>query len=206
MLIRSAVRHTEGVKVDVYTLNGEKMTWRAATQPVGSALRIAPGFTARAVDVAPGMNAHLEAHYSAEEGRYLITRFELSTDGGEITHRALRLVSIETIMRAATPHCIALSLDDGPPNMSAHELTTTEGRILPAWLAEQVVKRGNRDERMEAIEVLYGIAALSGNPPVQAIQQELGVPHRTASDWTKKARAEGRLAGMSYIVGRQADG
>ena len=55
-------------------------------------------------------------------------------------------------------------------------------------------------------ELLYGIAALSGNPPVQAIQQELGIPHRTASDWTKKARAEGRLAGMSYIVGRQADG
>ena len=80
------------------------------------------------------------------------------------------------------------------------------GRILPAWLAEQVVTRGNRDERMEAIELLYGIAALSGNPPVRAIQQELGIPHRTASDWTKKARAEGRLAGMSYIVGRQADG
>jgi len=32
------------------------------------------------------------------------------------------------------------------------------------------------------------------------------VPHRTASDWVKKARAAGRLEGMSYIVGRQADG
>lgn len=204
--ICSTVRHTEEVKVDVYTLNGEKMTWRAATQPVGTALRIAPGFTARAFDVAPGLDAQLEANYSADEGRYLITKFELVADGGEITHRALRLVSIESIMRAAAPHCIALSLDDGPPNMTAHELTTTEGRILPAWLAAQVVARGNRDERMEAIELLYGIAALSGNPPVQAIQQELGIPHRTASDWTKKARAEGRLAGMSYIVGRQADG
>ncbi|MGB4779832.1 helix-turn-helix domain-containing protein [Microbacterium sp.] len=194
------------MKVDVYTLTGQKMTWHAATQPVGSALRIAPGFAAHATEVAPGLSVRIEAHYSADEGRYLITRCDISAEGTEIVHRSLRQISIETIMRAATPHCIALSLDDGPPNMTAHDLTTTGGRILPEWLAEAVAKRGNRAERMEATELLYGIAALSGNPPVRAIADELGIPQRTAADWVKKARAEGRLEGMSYIVGRQADG
>ena len=60
--------------------------------------------------------------------------------------------------------------------------------------------------RMDVIEILYGTAALAGMPPVKAVQAELGVPHRTASDWIKKARTAGRLEGMSYIVGRQADG
>jgi hypothetical protein len=61
-------------------------------------------------------------------------------------------------------------------------------------------------ERMDVIEILYGAAALSGLPPVKAVQVELNVPHRTASDWIKKARDAGRLKGMSYSVGRQADG
>ena len=59
---------------------------------------------------------------------------------------------------------------------------------------------------MDVIEILYGTSALAGLPPVKAIQTELGVPHRTASDWIKKARVAGRLNGMTYIVGRQADG
>lgn len=59
---------------------------------------------------------------------------------------------------------------------------------------------------MDVIEILYGTAALAGMPPVKVVQAELGVPHRTASDWIKKARTAGRLEGMSYIVGRQADG
>lgn len=190
----------------MYTLSGQKMTWRAATEPVGSALRIAPAFTAHATEVAPGLSVRIEAHYSPDEGRYLINRCDISAEGTEIVHRSLRQISIETIMRAATPHCIALSLDDGPPNMTAHDLTNTGGRILPDWLAEAVARRGNRAERMEATELLYGVAALSGNPPVRAIADELRIPQRTAADWVKKARSEGRLEGMSYIVGRQADG
>ena len=36
------------------------------------------------------------------------------------------------------------------------------------------------------------------------IQQELGIPHRTASQWIIDARKAGRLEGMNYNAGRPA--
>lgn len=128
----------------------------------------------------------------------------------EVNNRTLREVPIQAVMQAAAPQCIALTLDaedDAAATwLTAAELSSTEGRIIPTWLAADVAKRGSKQERMEVIEILYGTAALAGLPPVKAVQTELDVPHRTASDWIKKARAAGRLDGMTYIVGRQADG
>lgn len=73
-------------------------------------------------------------------------------------------------------------------------------------MAAAAVKRGTKDKRWEVVEIVYGAAALSGIPPVKALQNELNIPHRTASDWINKARTLGRLDGMTYTVGRQADG
>lgn len=58
---------------------------------------------------------------------------------------------------------------------------------------------------MEVIQVLYGASALAGLPPTKTVQIELGIPHRTASDWIGKARTAGYRKGMSYTPGRQAD-
>ena len=210
--MRDVVRHTEEVKVDVKTLDGQHMSWQHATTPVGSALRIAPSFVATAVDENAGLETAVEAHYVAEHGRYIVTAVtnRATRPDTEVNNLALRQVPIQAIVQGAAVQCIALTLDDeADPTArwtTVSALSSAEGRIIPAWLAEQVVKRGNKAERMEAIEILYGSAALAGLPPVKAVQYELGVPHRTASDWIKKARAEGRLEGMSYIVGRQADG
>ena len=194
------------------TPDGEPMTWQHATLPVGSALRIAPAFTARASDDESGLETTIRARYEASEGRYVIgevTNRSVRPDV-EVNNRALREVPIQAIMQAAAPQCIALTLDaeDDPAAswITASELSSSEGRIIPTWLAQEVVKRGSKAERMDAIEILYGTAALAGLPPVKAVQTELDVPHRTASDWIKKARAAGRLEGMTYIVGRQADG
>ena len=88
--------------------------------------------------------------------------------------------------------------------MSVDRLTTAKGRILPPALAAEVVRRGASEARMEAIELLYGTAALSNLPPARLIQEELGIPHRTASQWIIDARNAGRLEGMNYHAGRQA--
>lgn len=69
-----------------------------------------------------------------------------------------------------------------------------------------MTQRGVKDERWDAIEILYGTAALSNTPPVKLISLELGIPERTASDWVKKARTAGRLVGMTSNVGRPAHG
>ncbi len=194
------------------TLDGRPMSWQAATTPVGSALRISPAFVATWSDAESGVETTLEARYSEDAGRYLVTSVtnRVTREGVEVNNIALRQIPIQPIVQSAAPQCIALTLDDeDDPTatwMTVSELSSTEGRILPHWLAEDVVKRGTKDARMEAIEILYGSAALAGRPPVKAVQLELGVPHRTASDWIKKARAEGRLNGMTYIVGRQANG
>lgn len=212
MRIRSAVGQTGEVKVDVRTLEGKRMTGDAATRPVGSALRIAPGFLASTDDAGTGIRTTIRAEYGADQGRYLITEVINSATraGIDVNNLVLRQVPVQQIMQAATPHCISLTLeaeeDPGAKWIPLAELTTVEGKLIPPWMAEQVTRRGSSAERMDVIELLYGAAALSGQPPVKAIQQELGVPHRTASDWVKKARAAGRLEGMSYIVGRQADG
>lgn len=200
------------MKVDVSTLDGKPISSAEATTPVGSALRIAPAFIAKSGDAEAGIDTGVEAHYSASEGRYVVAAVtsRATRVGVDVNNLALRQVPIQGILQAAVPQCIALTLDDETDPSAvwttASELSAKEGRIIPAWLAQEVVKRGNTTERMDAIEILYGTAALAGSPPVKAVQRELDVPHRTASDWIKKARAAGRLEGMTYLVGRQADG
>lgn len=190
------------------TLDGKKMTSRYATKPVGGALRIAPAFVATALDDETGIETTLEAHYSPDRGRYVITTIVNRAVSEDFSEDRLRHAAPQAILQAAIPHCIAVLLNDSPdaPWTTVADLTTTEGRIIPPWMASAVVKRGMKDERWDVIEVLYGTAALSDSPPVKLIALELDVPERTASDWIKKARDAGRLIGMSSNVGRPPNG
>lgn len=190
------------------TLDGKAMTWRSATQPVGTALRIAPAFVASTTDEDAGVETTIEAHYSTEEGRYIVTTIINRAVRPDFDQQALRRTASVAILQAAVPHCIAVSLTDEVDARwtSIADLASTDGRIVPPWMAAAAVKRGAKEDRMETIEIIFGAAALSGTPPVRAVQIELDIPHRTASDWIKKARATGRLEGMTYNVGRQADG
>ena len=194
------------------TLDGQPMSWHHATTPVGSALRIAPSFVATALDGESGIHTTVEAEYRRDNGRYVVVAVanRATVPSVEVNNLALRQGPIQAIVQAAAVQCIALTLDDESDRdatwTTVSALSSAEGRIIPTWLAEDIVKRGVKAERMDVIEILYGSAALAGLPPVKAIRVELAVPHRTASDWIKKARAAGRLEGMTYNVGRQADG
>lgn len=209
---RRAVRQTRGVKVDVKTLDGQKVTWRAATQPVGSALRIAPAFVATRTDAALGVETSVTARYLRDDGRYVIRAVTNTAvrDDVEMNYPTAAKVGIQAIVQAAAPRCIFLTLDaeDDPRAtwLSVDQLTTAGERILPPMLAAEVVKRGGSDARMDVIELLYGSAALAGLPPAKLIQRELGIPHRTASQWIIDARKAGRLEGMNYNAGRPASG
>jgi len=209
---RRAVRQTEGVKVDVTTLEGTPVSSQDATQPVGSALRIAPAFLATTVDAELGLSTAVTARYVSREGRYVIkgvTNIAISDDV-ELNYPTVAKVGMQAIVQAAAPRCIFLTLDDEADPLarwiSVDELTTSQGRVLPPHLAAEVVRRGSSEARMQVIELLYGSAALAGLPPAKLIQAELGVPHRTASSWIIAARAAGRLAGMNYNAGRPARG
>lgn len=185
------------------TIDGKKMTPKAATEPVGSALRIAPGFTATTVDDDAGIETTLDAVYDADEGRYIVTTIVNRGIRKGFDEIALRHTGPQAILQAAIPQCVAVKLDHGW--FTVAELSSTEGRIIPEWLAADVVKRGSKTDRMEVIQILYGASALAGIAPTKFVQVELGVPHRTASDWIGKARSAGYLKGMSYTSGRQAD-
>lgn len=202
-----AVRQTKEVKVDVKTLDGKTMSAQSATVPVGTALRIAPAFVATAADDTSGVETTIEAHYVAARGRYVITTILNRAVAEEFSEERLKHTAPQAILQVAIPHCIALLLDDSPGAAwtTVADLTNSDGRIIPPWLAQAVVKRGMRDERWEVIEILYGTAALADLPPVKLISLELDVPERTASDWIQKARAAGRLVGMTSNVGRPAN-
>ncbi|MEV5070158.1 hypothetical protein MRBLMI12_001756 [Microbacterium sp. LMI12-1-1.1] len=184
------------------------MTSQDATQSVGTALRIAPGFVATAADETTGVETTIEAHYSPDRGRYVITTILNRAIAEDFNEDRLKHAAPQAILQVAIPHCISLQLDDNPDAKwtTVADLTTTEGRIIPPWMAQAVVKRGMKDERWEVIEILYGTAALADLPPVKLIALELEVPERTASDWIQKARAAGWLVGMTSNVGRPANG
>ncbi|MEV4775986.1 hypothetical protein LTA6_001870 [Microbacterium sp. LTA6] len=190
------------------TLDGKTMSTQDATEPVGSALRIAPAFVATVIDDTTSVETTIEAHYLAERGRYVITTILNRAVSAEFNEDRLKHSAPQAILQVAIPHCVALQLDDSPDAKwtTVADLTTAEGRIIPPWLAQAVVKRGMKDERWEVVEILYGTAALADLPPVKLIAVELDVPERTASDWIQKARAAGWLVGMTSNVGRPAGG
>lgn len=188
------------------TLGGHKMTADYATTSVGASLRIANEFLASAVDTASGIETTIEAHYVAARGRYVITAITNRAIADEFSEDRLKHAAPQAIIQRAIPQCIALQLDDSPEARwtTIAELTSSDGNIIPPWMAQAVVKRGMKDERWAVIEILYGTAALSDLPPVKLIASELDIPERTASDWIQKARAAGWLVGMTSNIGRPA--
>ena len=189
---------------------GAPVTVADATVWVGSALRIVPVFSAAATDTGAGVCTAMTVQYSASHGRYVIRAVtnEAIHEDVEVNYPTIARIGLAGIIQAAAPRCIFLTLgEEGDPDaawMSVDQLTTAKGRILPPALAAEVVRRGGSEARMEAIELLYGTAALSNLPPAKLIQEELGIPHRTASQWIIDARNAGRLEGMNYHAGRQA--
>lgn len=192
------------------TLEGNAVTWQTATQPVGSALRIAPAFVATTVNAGLGVQTSVTVHYVPDEGRYVIkgvTNIAVRDDV-EVNYPTVAKVGMQAIVQVAAVRCMFLTLEEeSDPNavwLSVDELTTADGRILPPLVAAKVKKRGGGALRMEVVELLYGSAALAGLPPAKRIQHELGIPHRTASQWIIDARKAGRLDGMNYNAGRPA--
>jgi hypothetical protein len=195
-----------GVKVDVKTPRGDAMSSEFTTESVGHALRIAPDFVATAMDEDSGVETTIEAHYVADRGRYVITTILNRAVAANFSEDRLKHAATQGILQKAIPHCISLLLDDSPDARwtTVADLTTTDGRIIPEWMREAVVKRGIKEERWAVVEILYGTAALADLPPVKLIALELDVPERTASDWIQKARGAGWLVGMTSNVGRPA--
>ncbi len=175
------------------TLDGKKMTAKAADTLVGSALRIAPGFVATALDETAGVETTIEARFSPAKVRYIRARSSTGQSATNWTSSGCGTRLLRASCRRLLPHCIALRLDEGPDAqwLTVADLTSGDGRIIPPWMASAVVKRGMKDERWDVIEILYGTAVLAGAPPVKLISLELDVPQRTAEDWIRKARDSG---------------
>ncbi|MGN6221688.1 MAG: hypothetical protein ACTHNQ_19485 [Microbacterium sp.] len=198
------------MKVQVRTAEGAAVSSGAATQRVGSALRVVPAFVAESTSKDLGIHTALTARYSLDAGRYVIQSVTntATRDDVEANYPTVAKLGLQGIVQAAAPHCIFLTLDDeSDPRadwLSVADLTTARGRILPPAVASEVVRRGVGEARMDTIELLYGTAALAGLPPARLIQYELGIPHRTASQWIIDARKAGRLVGMNYNAGRPA--
>jgi hypothetical protein len=195
------------VKIDVRTPEGKRVTATQATHALGSALRIVPAFTATATAEDISIETTIDASYSTPAGRYRITRTAHRAVGttDEITPTVLRQVRLGEILSAAVPHCVAV-VDDQIGRGTVHDLISSGKRLLPEWMSAAASKAGPTADTLEIVQVIYGVAALAGQPPMRAVANELGIPERTATHWITKARAAGLLDGITYAVGRQPDG
>jgi len=139
--------------------------------------------------------------------------------GREITGTELRQVRLAEVVQAASPHCVTFALGDGETTaITAAEVTATDGRRLPKWLADSLATTAEsralpeparteaREARLDAVQLVYGVAALTGQPPAKAIERELGAAPRTAAHWIRLARNAGRLEGLGYAAGRPPRG
>ena len=192
------------MKIDIRTLDGKRVTAAQATLPLGSALRIVPTFTATAVAEDISVETTVDAAYSRKAGRYQISRTAHRAVGSteEITPTVLRQVRLGEMLTAAVPHCVAV-LDEQIGRGTVHDLVGSGTRILPDWIASAAAKAGPTPDTLELLQLVYGIAALAGQPPMRAVAVELGIPERTATHWITKARNAGLLEGITYAVGRQ---
>ena len=188
------------------TPDGQRMTWKHATLPLGPALRIAPAFTATATADDIGVETTIEAVYSADAGRYRIaaTAHRVTSGEGEITPTVLRQVRLGELLTAAVPHCVAVEFEG--KQRSVHDLLATGGRVIPEPLAAVAVAAGPTADTLGLVQLIYGVAALAALPPMRAVATELGIPERTATHWITKARSAGLLDGITYAAGRQPDG
>lgn len=188
------------------TPDGQRMTWKNATLPLGSALRIAPAFTATATADDIEVETTIEAVYSPDAGRYRIvaTAHRATTTTAEITPTVLRQVRLGELLSAAVPYCVAVDFEG--KQRSVHDLLATGGRVVPEPLAALAVKAGPTADTLGLVHLIYGVAALAALPPMRAVATELGIPERTATHWITKARNAGLLDGITYAVGRQPDG
>ncbi|MDP3209818.1 MAG: hypothetical protein Q8M65_11765 [Rhodoglobus sp.] len=194
------------MKIDVRTPDGQLMTWKQATLPLGSALRIAPAFQATAVAEDISVETTIEADYVPAAGGYRVTAtaHRAVAPTTEITPTVLRQVRLGEVLSAAVPYCVVVDLDGTP--VTVHDLTASEGRILPTWMAATSTKAGPTADTLELLQLVYGVAALAAQPPMRAVATEFSIPERTATHWITKARRAGLLDGITYAVGRQPDG
>ncbi|WP_218852831.1 hypothetical protein [Microbacterium immunditiarum] len=190
------------------TLDGKPVTWRHATVPIGAALQIVPAFVATATEQDIEVDATVEAHYRPEAGRYLVsavTARAVNPDGN-VTSNVLRTVRVGEVLTAAVPRCITVEHEFFAHRATVDQLTTAEGRLIPEDFAAQARKAGPKPDTLELVQLIYSVAALAGVMPIKAVQDELGITNRTAVYWTTRARAAGLLDGITFPVGRKADG
>lgn len=202
------------------TPNGSPVTAQDATHPIGAALRIVPAFHVDAEDDQTGLGNTLQVAYDPAEGRYLVHQVTTrSLAGAEITATELRQVRVAEILHAAAVHCVAFALDDNSVDLvTAAEVSSTGDTLLPAWLSAAVAGTATatatspetraelREARLDAIQLIYGVAALTGRPPAKAIERELGMTQRTAVHWIRQARTAGKLQGLGYAAARPPRG
>lgn len=182
------------------------MASKHATLPLGSALRIAPAFTATATADDIPVETTIEAIYSPEAGRYRIvaTAHRATIGTAEITPTVLRQIRLGELLSAAVPYGIAVDFEG--KRRSVHNLLATGGRVVPKSLAAIAVAAGPTNDTLGLVHLIYSVAALAATPPMRAVATELGIPERTATHWITKARDAGLLDGITYAVGRQPDG
>jgi hypothetical protein len=134
-----------------------------------------------------GARVEVEAVYDAKAGRYRLRGLSITaSDAGEVTGVLLRRVAPLSILRWVLPR--VFDTDDG---------------ALTPWVASFVapemdtLRESAEQERpaptIQDAATVYRLAEVVREPPAKAVATALGLQARTATNWIKRAKAQGLL-------------
>ena len=133
----------------------------------------------------------LRLEYSEHSGRFEVASFGIDrrADAYEVSGAFLRTVKVHAIAK--------LALAEALPSWGVvildllRDRSDAEGRGLPAFKASD-------EGALMLAAMVYRIAEISGENPAQAVAESLDLKTRTATNWVKRARAEGFMTSTKY--------
>ena len=128
----------------------------------------------------------LDVHFEPTVMRYVLHGMALRRDVPELelTGTVLRTVPVHELMRSATLKAKVKPLD--PANFKICEAR----EFVPSDI-ESLLKQGPNRQTLEVVARHYRVAEVVGLKPAVYIQNFLGIPYPTVSNWISRAKAAG---------------
>ena len=134
----------------------------------------------------PGVWVSLDVHFEPLVMRYVLHGMAIKRDDPaiEVTGTLLRTVPLHEFMRSATLKANVKPLDRGNFKICK------AGEFVPTDI-ESLLQQGPSPQTLEIVARHYRVAEVVGLKPAVYIQDFLGIPYPTVSNWISRAKTAG---------------
>lgn len=165
----------------------------------GPALRVVPNFKFEVVDDDQDFNVQMWVEFDRSHMQYQVGQLTITSlhGAGGVTGTMLRQVRVLDYLRMGARHGIFVQTGDEIRSLA--EMFGT-GRFFGREGAAGIRQMGPTDAVIGTVGLIYVSAHLASTPPAKAVQDELGLPPRTATNWISKARERGWMRGLPEVA------